>query len=235
MKKTGIFLGVFFFFAGNFLRAQCNVPVNSVYGFTTNGISYELIKMNMTWTAAAACAVQRGGKLAEIMSKQQNDSVFHYVKNKSGINLSSTQAPDGGGASYVWIGGNDKQQEGVWIWDGDGNLTGPQFWQGTFQNGYAVGGYYVNWGSVNGGEPDDFSNQDALGLSLTPWPFGNAGEWNDISENNTLYFVIQYPSNPTGIHRLTNSNGYEAIFIPMENQLILKNAQNIIHVTLFTP
>jgi hypothetical protein len=182
----------------------------------------------MNWTAAAACAVQRGGKLAEIMSKTQNDSIFHYAINKAGINLSQTQASDGGGASYLWIGGNDIQNEGVWIWDGDGNLSGPQFWQGDYLNGNVVGGYYNNWGSVNGGEPDNFFDQDGLGLALTAWPYGTPGQWNDINISNNLFFVVQYSLTTTSLNgSLVKSNSSPLHFYYNEmNQCIVINHKN---------
>jgi hypothetical protein len=27
---------------------------------------------------------------------------------------------------------------------------------------------------------------------LTDWPFGVAGQWNDVKDNNDLYFVVEY-------------------------------------------
>jgi hypothetical protein len=54
--------------------------------------------------------------------------------------------------------------------------------------GSAVGGLYNNWGN----EPDDFYGQDGLAIALTNWPNGFAGEWNDVSQSNTLYYLIEY-------------------------------------------
>lgn len=205
---------IFFLFITHLMRSQpCNIPNSSVYAFTVNGKSYEIVKVNMTWTAAAACAVSKGGKLAEVLSKQENDSLYHYAKNKAGINTGSTTAPDGGGASYIWIGGNDIQNEGKWIWDGDGNLSGPQFWQGDYLNGNPVGGYFNAWGSVNGGEPDNSLEQDGLGLALTPWPYGLAGEWNDISLNNQLYFIIEYTT-PLSVPNTLSQENYHIKVVP---------------------
>ncbi|MCX8079797.1 MAG: T9SS type A sorting domain-containing protein [Bacteroidia bacterium] len=196
-----------------------------------NNKSYEIIKVNMTWTAAAACAVQRGGKLAEVMSKQENDSLFHYAKNKAGINTASTTAPDGGSASYIWIGGNDIQTEGKWIWDGDGNLSGIQFWQGNYLSGNPVNGLFNAWGSVNGGEPDDAGNQDGLGLALTSWPYGNAGEWNDISTNNSLYFIVEL-SGTTGLNKSVKS--YSKYPVHLENNnIIINQASDIKFVEIY--
>lgn len=199
MKQPVFLLFMFFYFPQLFNAQTCNIPSGSTFAFQVNGKNYEIVKVNKTWTEAAACAVERGGKLAEILSQQENDSLFHYALNLAGINASNTIAPDGGGAAYLWIGGNDLQTEGTWIWDGDGDLSGPQFWQGIYINGTPVGGYFNAWGSLNGGEPDDFNDQDGLGLALTSWPFGNAGEWNDINVNNSLYFIIEYPANTTGL------------------------------------
>ena len=62
-----------------------------------------------------------------------------------------------------------------------------QFWLGT-KSGSSVDGLYNNWGN----EPDNYgSGQDALGLALTYWPYGLAGQWNDISQSNSLYFVVE--------------------------------------------
>ena len=47
---------------------------------------------------------------------------------------------------------------------------------------------YNNWGY----EPDDYlGQQDGLGLALTDWPLGYAGEWNDLNVANSLYFIVE--------------------------------------------
>jgi hypothetical protein len=168
------------------MQSQCvNNPAN-VYSFTVNNVPYELVKENKTWTDAASCAVQRGGKLAEIDSKKEQDSIFFRL-NKAGIIAANTVAPDGGGASYVWLGGNDINSEGNWFWDGMNAGSFNQFWQGT-STGTSVGGRYSNWGN----EPDNFNNQDGLGLAVTNWPLGLAGQWNDVKDGNQLYYIIEY-------------------------------------------
>lgn len=166
---------------------QCASPAN-IYAFNYNGKTYEIVKENKTWANAAACAVSKGGALAEINDAAENAALFTELTTNAGIVVSSTIAPDGGGGSYVWLGGNDLLVEGNWIWDGDNMNGGPQFWMGT-ANGNPVGGLYNNWGN----EPDNFNGQDALGLSLNGWPLGVASEWNDVDHLNTLYFVIEHP------------------------------------------
>lgn len=168
---------------------QCANNAN-IYTFSYNGQMYEVVKEEKNWVDAAACAVERGGILAEIDDANENSALFTEVTTNAGITNSNTVAPDGGGGAYLWLGANDIATEGTWIWDGNNDGTGAQFWQGT-ASGSPVGGLYSNWGN----EPDNYTNQDALGLSLNGWPLGVAGEWNDVKDINTLYFIIEYTSN----------------------------------------
>ncbi len=156
------------------------------------GVDYEIVKENLSWSEAAACAVELGGHLAEIGSQAEQDGLFAQL-NQAGILAENTVAPDGGDASYVWIGGNDLAIEGDWIWDGDGDGDGVQFWEGT-ASGEPVGGLYNNWGN----EPDNWSNQDGLGLAITDWPLGVAGQWNVVDAGNMLYYLIEHPSTSVG-------------------------------------
>ena len=112
------------------IQAQCVADEANVYTFTYNGDAYEIVKENLSWVDAAACAVERGGFLTEINTQEEQDSIFYHV-NQAGISANNTVAPDGGGASYLWIGGNDLAAEGVWVWDGNNDATSIQFWQGT--------------------------------------------------------------------------------------------------------
>ena len=169
--------------------SQCANQAN-IYSFSYGGHNYEIVRENKSWVDAATCAVERGGYLAEINDANEQNAIYNELANNAGITTSNTIAPDGGGASYVWIGGNDITTEGAWIWDGNNDATGSQFWQGNAA-GSPVGGLYNNWGN----EPDNYgAGQDGLGLALTNWPFGVASQWNDIYTSNTLYFVVEIES-----------------------------------------
>ncbi len=178
-------------FLYNFCFSQCASNTN-IYSFTYNGKTYEVVKENQTWVNASSCAVLRGGNLLEVNSLAEQNAIYNQVLNNAGIVSSNTTAPDGGGAAYVWLGGNDLTTEGNWIWDGDNNNSGPQFWMGNFMGG-PVGGLYNNFSS---NEPDNFglNGQDGLGLAITNWPLGVSGQWNDVNESNQLYYVIEYPT-----------------------------------------
>lgn len=168
------------------VKSQCSPSPSNIYSFVYDGNNYEIIKEKLGWINAAACAVSRGGKLAEINSQDEQDSIFSQVNN-AGINASNIVASDGGG-SYLWIGGNDFVSEGAWVWNGNNDGTSVQFWQGDYMTGVPIGGLYNNWGD----EPDDAGGQDALGFAFTNWPYGVAGQWNDINQTNLLYYIIEY-------------------------------------------
>jgi hypothetical protein len=185
-------------------QTSCASAAN-IYTFSFNGSNYEVVKEAKTWTAAAACAVQRGGSLVEINDQAEQTAVYNAIV-ASGISANYSPVVDGGGASYVWLGATDNFNEGVWKWDGNNDNNGGNFWNGQglagAGNGTAVAGAFVNWGGKSNAsiqEPDDFFlNQDGAAMAVSSWPYGIAGEWNDIALTNSIYFVVEY-SNTTGL------------------------------------
>jgi hypothetical protein len=176
--------------------------------FYHEGHSYQIVKQSKTWVEAAADAVERGGYLVEIGSQAEQDAVYQGIKD-SGIAPKYTTVNDGGGIGYIWIGATDRAGEGVWVWNGANKTSGyfPIFWIGD-QTGGAVADSYVNWGGKSNGkfnEPDNFTHpdvspngQNAAAIGLASWPEGSssplgvAGEWNDIAENNKIYYIVEY-------------------------------------------
>lgn len=140
---------------------------------------YQLVTSALNWADARQAAEAMGGHLAIISSEQENSAISSFLLSQS---VTFPTASDGGGAQYVWLGASDMAEEGSWVWTDGSDLTG-----------------YDNWGSgINGSEPDDFnSNQDAMAIGLTVWPYpdgglGSAGQWNDINEDNTLYYLVEW-------------------------------------------
>jgi hypothetical protein len=222
MKKI-ISLLVILIATSNYTYSQCATTSN-IYSFVYDGKTYEVVKENQTWTAAAACAVERGGILAEINDSLEQDAIFNELNTNAGIVLANTVASDGGGASYVWLGGNDFATEGNWVWDGNNVNETTQFWMGIRFTGNVVGGLYNNWGN----EPDDFnSNQDGLAIGLTQWPInngslGSAGQWNDINDTNTIYYLIEYGS--LGISKYELEKNIKVFPNPATNTLNISNS-----------
>ena len=224
-------------FGAQFITAQCGTS-STVYAFDYDGRTYEVVKENKSWTDAAACAVMRGGKLAEINNAAENTAIFNALSNDAGITLSSTSTSNGGGASYVWIGGNDITTEGSWIWDGDNKDTSTPFWSGT-KAGTSVNSLYNNWGETNAqNEPDNYMpspsspDQDGLAIALNAWPtaapsgfgLGTAGQWNDIDASQTLYYIVEH--NKTLSHETFTPDSIK-VYVSKSNELFV-DAQNLI-------
>jgi hypothetical protein len=197
MKKNLFILMALFLLPFIKISAQCAQTVN-IYTFTYGGHTYEVVKELKSWTDAKLCAQERGGYLVAIDSASEKNYIMGQLMLSTAANINPNYYPvtDGGGASYIWTGGSDAITEGVWYWQGSPLMSPFYTGQGTAGNGggAAVGGAYTNWGCNIYCEPDNFfwqNDQDALGLAMGSWPYGYAGQWNDIDMNNTLYYIIE--------------------------------------------
>ncbi|MDR1130176.1 MAG: hypothetical protein LBK96_04275 [Prevotellaceae bacterium] len=160
--------------------------------FHHSGHSYLIVRELKTWSAASGDAKAKGGYLVEINSQEEQNAVYAAIQS-SGISTTYKAVTDGGGAAYIWIGASDKATEGKWVWA----ESNTEFWN----SGSPVENRYHNWGGKKSGtvnEPDDYDGQDAAAIGLAKWPAGQnaelgvAGEWNDIDETNTLYYIIEF-------------------------------------------
>ncbi|MEI6694926.1 MAG: T9SS type A sorting domain-containing protein [Bacteroidota bacterium] len=220
----------------NHTFAQC-AQTASIYSFNYGGHHYEIVKELKIWTDAAACAVERGGYLVRIDNAAENAQLMTSI-NAAGIAATYHPVTDGGGASYIWTGGSDKNTEGSWLWDGDNNNIGTNFWtgQGTAGSGggAAIAGAYVNWGCNTYCEPDNYfyiHDQDALGFALNTWPYGSATQWNDIDMMNTLYYIIEFDN--TGINDTKGSNNPDVFPNPAKDYIQINGLQpNIQHAEI---
>ena len=175
------------------------------FTFFHNHHTYLLISSGKKWDQAWTNAVSRGGTLARIDNATENNAILTNLLNR-GI---STRAGDGGGSIYVWIGGKETV-EGTYAWTAaDGSPT--TFWTNG-SAGSAFDGLYVNFArnatSDGGPEPDNYAGiQNRAAMCLESWPNGSstpigvAGEWNDISSNNSLAHLVEFspPTTPTNI------------------------------------
>ncbi|MFT5780149.1 MAG: hypothetical protein ACI837_003110 [Crocinitomicaceae bacterium] len=177
-----------FLLLSNLGFSQC-VDTSNIYSFDYNGHSYDVVKENKEWTEASSCAVILGGYLAEINDSLEQDEIFSQLTTNAGINISNTQNQFG--TASVWIGGSDAVTEGEWLWDGDNDGVGPQFWSGG-PTGMPIGGLYSNWG-VSPAEPDNSGGQDRLTIIIKPTAT-NFGLWNDLISTNSIYYLIEYNS-----------------------------------------
>lgn len=165
---------------------QCADQEN-IYPFVYDGHSYEVVRENKSWTDASSCAVSRDGYLAEINDVEEQDAVFNELVNNAEIIISNTENQFG--TASIWLGGSDAEVEGDWIWDGNNDAIGPQFWSGG-PDGSPVGGLYSNWG-ISPPEPDNSGGQDHLTIIIKPTAV-NFGLWNDLISTNSIYYLIEY-------------------------------------------
>jgi hypothetical protein len=225
MKITKYLVTILFLIPIDAVFSQCVNNPNNIYSFTYQTSQYELVKENLTWSLARNCAISRGGNLAIIESQAEQDTIFHHL-NQAGITTNNTTAPDGGGTAYIWLSGNDRSVEGNWFWDVNGGAN-LQFWQGA-RNGSTVAGRYNNWGN----EPDDFQGQDALGIALTSWPFGVAGEWNDVDELNSLYYLIEKPLS-TGLKSIHSNKDIVVYPNPVSEEFTIQGLEIGAEVSIY--
>ena len=113
------------------------------YQFTSNGL--------LTWDQAEAEAIVHGGHLVTINDAEENQWLSSAI-----------------GQLSTWIGLNDIQKEGEWVWVDGSAIT------------------YTNWSY---GEPNDQGSEDFGSISAN-----SAGMWNDLSVYSQLYGIIEYPS-----------------------------------------
>ena len=161
---------------------------------TTESGEYLLIKEAKTFADAITASKTYDGHLAQFETKKEATNVWTEI-NKLISSLTSsfdsTVASDGGGASYVWLGGTDgdttsTQSSSTWNWK----------WS---ESSIEIAKTRTEWGTGYGGtEPDNSrGTQHRLALGLEDWSRGNpgkygyAGEWNDVNASNELWFLVE--------------------------------------------
>ncbi|MDC0007269.1 T9SS type B sorting domain-containing protein [Winogradskyella sp.] len=78
-----------------------------------------------------------------------------------------------------WIGGSDRTNEGVWVWE-TGPEAGQVFWEG-LSNGSSPNNAFSFW---NTGEPNSFGDEDYT--HITDPSIGILGSWNDLPNQGEL-------------------------------------------------
>lgn len=115
------------------------------------------------WDNALAKCESLGAQLVKIESAEENDFLKSTYLNTSGVTF--------------WIGLNDREQEGEWIW-ADGSSLGD----------------YVDWSH----DPNNLGgNQHCVHIYKGPFSIGNYHfgssdlGWNDLECNTTLGYICE--------------------------------------------
>ncbi|WP_299459494.1 lectin-like protein [uncultured Gimesia sp.] len=134
-----------------------------------------MIEGEFTHAEAAANAITRGGRLAVILTEEDQQAV-----------------EDAAAGSMVWIGATDEAREGDWQWSIDASTkesfyAAPvQFWSGD-ANGLSVNNEYQNW---NIGEPNN-SNDNENHIELYAAGGSAYGTWNDLNGDQLRHYVLE--------------------------------------------
>ena len=110
----------------------------------------EYFGLNQTWHDAEEFCVSKGGHLASVNSQFEHNQLRELLKDEKKV-------------QFVWLGGSDEEEEGVWVWSNGGPWRYPN--------------YVWPWGS---GEPDGFRGENCLFLM---WSGGSDDHWIDHSCN----------------------------------------------------
>lgn len=129
-------------------------------GQVSNGNEcYEYVSTMENWASARAnCQSLGAGLEGGVRTAWDLATISSAAENTFARKLTT---------DVTWIGHNDIQVEGKWMWP-DGTT---QFWSGNF-TGHSVGGLYNNWSA---GSPDNARNNEDCGEIL----FNTNGTWND--------------------------------------------------------
>ena len=112
---------------------------------------YYWSKDTKTWVEAEQFCKGEGGHLASVTSKAINDYIAAGLKQKD---------------HFLWIGGSDKESEGIWKWS-DGSA-----WE------------FANWGTIGGvQQPSNHSGHDCLEYQRSD------RTWNDLSCHNKRKYL----------------------------------------------
>jgi len=172
--------------------------------FRTSIATYVIDLTPRTWAAAKTNAESISAGLSNKSTARASLAIIDSAAEQAALapqvlslaKASTALAQDGGNAKYIWLGASDVAIEGSWVWVNGARLV------------YANWGTGSMWdGSGQSSEPDNYLNQDGLAMGLQTWPagsssnngLGNAGQWNDIQDSNTMPSLIELPAQATRV------------------------------------
>ena len=151
-KKPIVLLFLSIIFISPFTSAGLRSEIKGKF----DGRRYELLIYNeqIDWDAAKNICIDRGGKLAEIFSQEENNFIRDLLLSVDSADWSGFPTHHG-----AWIGMNDKANEGIWLWNSGQDLS-------MFEN------FGVKEPNNQGGNEDCGAIETARGHNPDGW-------WND--------------------------------------------------------
>jgi hypothetical protein len=94
--------------------------------------------------------------------------------------------------AQIWIGGNDKAEEGTWTW----RIGGDNFFTGLGKAGITTAGMFTSWGQAGGGPDELQPNNEANNETLDTWEdclvLRTNGKWFDLGcQNRRAWFACE--------------------------------------------
>lgn len=147
--------------------ASASIPSSARY---YGGHMYCVYKADVTWKRAKSLCESKGGHLATITSKGENDFVKNLVIEKN--------------IGYVWLGATDEKKEGTWKW-----VTGEKFkftdWNdGEPNNEHGNENYLCIYDNYLWNDSTNDCRGDAHGY-VCEWDFGKVSGIEQISSSST--------------------------------------------------
>ena len=148
-----------------------SVLASNIQGSETyNAHTYAITTSAMTYANAKAAAAALGGYLTTINTLAENTFLTTEFYGTYG--------------NAIWIGANDIDTEGTWIWD-NGTTSSDN---GLTDN---ISTNSVTWADNstkkwNGSEPNNSGNEDCANIT------NSGGKWNDLPCTSSLYGVIEF-------------------------------------------
>jgi Ca2+-binding RTX toxin-like protein len=201
--------------AGPLTQASITNPATQFYwdpALGGNGHIYEVVNASVDWHTALSAAGSMSlagvqGYLATITSAAENAFAEAMLQ----------------GYNFVWLGGSDAGQEGVWTW-----ASGPE--AGTvFSNvGAAANGSFVDWvlDNPNSGTAENYLHYCSINHLLGAGLGGGLG-WNDVFPQYASPYLVEYGGMPAVGGSAAGGAGADQL-ISIENVIGSAHADTII-------
>jgi hypothetical protein len=160
------------------------------HGFTLVDSRYMFCAGNVDEVQAHERCRDEGMHLAWIETEGENAALADKLAALMDVDPDAFADED---QAQVRIGGTDKPEEGVWLWEEPGESL--VFWEhergGETYEGAVTSGYFANWAEERPNGSSGQGNEDCLVLEVQDGSDGDAGQWNDIFCTDKYPFLCE--------------------------------------------
>ena len=183
-----------------FSTTRDNIKVETSEG------TYYIIKEAKTFSDAKTAAEEDNGRLASFETENEYTLLYNAIAKEYESDSSwGANSVGAGGGVYLRIGGTDgdtvsRYDSETWNWkwisdDSEISKSRTEWGEGT--EGQEPDNYF------DGTNGSDLGGQDSLVMGLTGWggssrnKYGDAGEWNDVRDDSSLYYLVEVSEDTT--------------------------------------